>query len=302
MLNSDFFVHRPDVELRVYGFYGSECDLTFAGRMTNVRRFAADCLASAKNVESIAEIPHLESLSLGIYEIRDFAVLRRVSPTLRHLSIGATRSKRQDLAPIARFRSLIQIYLEGQCKNIEVLSDLTMLEDITLRSITTPGLDYLRPLSNLWSLDIKLGGIKSFTGIEGKESIKYLELWQIRELSDIDVISYLPGLQNLFLQSLPRIRALPALEKAQRLRRVLIENMKGLSDFRALEWAPALQEFALVDGRTQDPAQLLPVLRNPALLRAAGRFGSDRKNDRFFDLLQRHGKETFDLWSRFQYH
>src|SRR5215207_2672299 len=50
-LNDSFFSRRPDVELRVYGHYSTECDLAFARRMMNVKRFAADCLMRAKNVE-----------------------------------------------------------------------------------------------------------------------------------------------------------------------------------------------------------------------------------------------------------
>ena len=50
------------------------------------------------------------------------------------------------------------MHLDGQSKDIEVLGELDKLEDVTLRSITTPDLSYLARLRNLWSLDIKLGG------------------------------------------------------------------------------------------------------------------------------------------------
>jgi hypothetical protein len=301
MLNSRFFQHRPDVELRVYGFYGSECDLSFAGKMTHVRRFSADCLMKTKHVECIADIPHLQSLSLGIFELQDFDVLRSITPNLTALSIGATRSKKPDLAPLGRFGCLKKLFIEGQNKNIEVLRELTTLEDLTLRSITTSDLSYLGPLSSLYSLEIKLGGIRSFAGIEGKETIKYLELWQIRELSNIEVISHLPGLQNLFLQSLPRIPAMPSLSNAHVLRRVVLANMKGLSDFSEFEWAPSLQEFSLIEGRNQEPEQLLPVLRNSTLKRASSWFGSDSKNNRFLELLQQYGKERFHPIGPFEY-
>jgi len=39
------------------------------------------------------------------------------------------------------------------------------------------------------------------SAIADKESIKYLELWQIRGLGDIGVVSSLSGLQFLFVQS-----------------------------------------------------------------------------------------------------
>jgi hypothetical protein len=288
---NDFFSRRPDVLLRVYGFYSTECDLGFAATMTNVRRFAADCLRTARNVDAIAEMSNLESLSLGIFDLQDFDVLEHLNQRLTELSIGATRSKKPDLAPLRRFGGLRRLYLEGHTKNIEVLSQLANLEELTLRSITTPDLRYLASLGSIWSLDIKLGGIRSFGGIEDKGGIKYLELWQIRQLIDVDIISRLPGLQNLFLQSLPRIRVLPCLTTSHNLRRVVLENMKGLVDLSALEFAPALEDFALVDGVNQDPEQLRPILRNPALRRASAHFGSARKNDRFLKLLQEHGKD-----------
>jgi hypothetical protein len=92
-VNRRFFALRPDVELRVYGYYEEPCDLSFARRMTNVRRFSADCLMKATNVEAIAEIPHLESLSLGIFELKDFRILDLIPRGLTQLSLQATRSK-----------------------------------------------------------------------------------------------------------------------------------------------------------------------------------------------------------------
>jgi hypothetical protein len=100
-------------------------------------------------------------------------------------------------------------------------------------------------------------------------------------------------LQDLFLQSLPHIHAFPDLRAAKSLRRVVVQNLKGLLDFTALEWAPALEEFALIDGQKQEPEQLLPVLRNPAVKRVAAGFGSDRKNNRFAELRRQHGKQEF---------
>lgn len=159
----------------------------------------------------------------------------------------------------------------------------------------------MSPLERLWSLDIKLGGIRSFVGIEGKDTIKYLELWQIRELPDADIVASLSGLQNLFRQSLSRVKQLPSLEGSRSLRRIVLENMKGFSDFTALESAPALEEFALVEGNRQQPEQLVPVLRNPAVRGATAHFGSDRKNQAFTRLRDAYQKVEWDRSRRFEY-
>jgi len=302
MLNDCFFAFRPDVALRVYGHYSTVCDLGFARQMRSVRHFAADCLMHAKNVEAIAEIPHLESLSLGIYDLDSFRVLELLPPTLTEMYLGATRSKKPDLKPLSRFSMLKNLYIEGHTKNIESLGELMCLERLTLRSITTSDLSYLSDLPALWSLDIKLGGIRSFVGIHGKDSIKHLELWQIRELGDVTFVSDLPGLQYLFLQSLPHIESFPSLVNAQVLRRVVIENLKSLSDFSAFETAPALEEFALIQGYKQMPEQLLPVLRNPSVRQARGGFGSHRKNNTFLRLLKEHGKADWTTVKPFEFH
>jgi hypothetical protein len=301
LLNERFFAMRPDVQLRVFGFFGSECDLSFASKMGNVRRFSADCIMNAKNVEAIATIPNLESLSLGIFELKDFGVLKLIPATVTSLSLHATKSRRPSLAPLRRLRPLRTLYLEGQSNDIEVIAELQDLEDITLRSITTPDLSYLSPLGRLWSLDIKLGGIRSFAGVEGKESIKYLELWQVRELKNVEIVAALPGLQNLLLQSLPNIESFPSLGHMSALRRVLLENMKGMRDFSSFEYAPILEEFLLVDGRTQIPEQLLPVLRNPAVRIADAGFGSSRKNQAFSKLRDKQGKLGWDRFIPFAY-
>jgi len=300
-LNESFFTARPDVSLRVYGHYSTDCDLSFARYAPNVRHFSADCLMRATNVEAIAEIPRLESLSLGIYDLESFRVLELIPGTLTSLALGTTKSKKPNLIPLDRFRSLRVLHLEGQSKGIEVLSRLQELEDVTLRSITTPDLGYLAPLKKLWSLDIKLGGIRSFRGIEGKESIKYLEIWQVRELNHVDIIADLPKLQNLFLQSLPLIKSLPQLAKAMFLRRMVLENLKGMQDFSAVEKAPTLEEFALIVGNKQTPDQLLPVLRNANVRRVSAHFGSDRKNEAFTRLAEKYGKSHWDFLKPFEY-
>ena len=106
-----------------------------------------------------------------------------------------------------------KLYVEGQQNGIEVIADLQELEDVTLRSISTPGVEYVARLPRLWSLEIKLGSTQNLSAIAGKESIEYLEVWQIRGLSDISAVSSLSGLQYLFLQALRNVTSLPDLSR-----------------------------------------------------------------------------------------
>ncbi|MBV6418120.1 MAG: hypothetical protein CMLOHMNK_02904 [Steroidobacteraceae bacterium] len=293
-LDAELFSQRPEIQLRVYGFNSSECDLSFARAMNNVRHFAADCLRKARNVDSVAAIPALESLSIGIFELESFCFLEGVSPNLSRLFLGATRSKKPSLEPLARLTNLRELYLEGQQKEIEILSDLITLQDLTLRSIVTPNLEYIADLPALWSLDIKLGGIRDLSATSKVKSLKYLELWQIRGLEDVSVISGLSSLQNLFLQSLSRVISMPRLERCESLRRIVLQNMRGLKDLSALQFAPALEEFLLLQGEASKPDDLAPVLRNPRLVRAGAFFGSNAKNNEFQSMLRSTGRSTFE--------
>jgi hypothetical protein len=301
LINEIVCTSRPDIEIRIYGHYGAVCDLRIAKLLPRARRFSADCLTRAIGVESLAEMRHLESLSVGVFELGDFGFLDHVTAGLTSLRLGPTRSKRSDLSPLRRFPALRTLTVAGHTKGIEVLAHLLELEQLMLRSVTTTNLQYLEHLPKLWSLDIGLGGIHDFGGVEGKGTVKHLQLWRIRELPSLDVIGSLPNLQNVSLEALPQIRAFPKLVNSLALRRVVIDNLKGLQDFSAFESAPALEEFGFLQGSKQSPEQLLPVLRNPGVRRVSAFFGSDRKNDEFSALRQRHGKDEFQLSHEFAY-
>jgi hypothetical protein len=292
LLDEGLFQPRPEVTLRVYGSYGAACDLAFAGTLRHVRRFAADSLLRAVNVEQIARIPRLESLSLGVHSLESFGLLGEMAPTLTHLVLGQTKSKKPDLAPLGRFRDLRSVYVEGHRRNLEVLGTLSALENVTLRSVTLDDLAFLRPLHHMWSLDLKLGGIRDLSGIAGMGGIKYLEIWQVKGLAQVEVASALPGLQDLFLQSLPQVRALPSFAASEKLRRIVLRNMRGLRDLSTLELAPALEDLCVIQGDPLEPEDFLPALRNPRLKYAAAHFASEKKVRRFEELVAQHHQAT----------
>ena len=291
LLNQILFIRRPDIEFRLYGFYSSVCDLSFLSRLTNVRRFSADCLMKAVGVEHLGDLENLEELSVGIYDLQNFDFLGLIPDGIRRLSLAATKSKKPRLDLLARFDSLSRLYLEGQQQEIEVLSQLVTLEDITLRSISTKNLDYLAGLPRLWSLGIKLGGIQNFSSVADKQSIKYLELWQIRGLSDLSFVSSMTGLQFLFLQSLRNVSKIPNLSKLSNLRRLYLENMKGIKDVSEIAHAPALEEFIHVSARNIAPEKYRDLFKMPSLRSVRVGFGSPKKNQEFQSLLASSGKD-----------
>jgi hypothetical protein len=301
ILDGTLFSVRNDVTLRAYGFYSSDCDLNFLLSMPNLDSFYVECHGEVKNLDNIAALKNLKELNVSIFSLDNFNILSKVPDTLEILILGQTRSKKPDLEAINRFSKLTTLHIEGHTKNIEVIKHLTNIEDLTLRSITTKNLDFLTQLEKMWSLDIKLGGINDFSAIEGMDNIKYLELWQIRGLKDISFISTLKGLQNLFLQSLPNIEVMPSLKELVRLKKVALENMKGLKDISSLEHAPSLVEFTHWSAMNMSVENYIPLLRNPSLKRASVGFGSDKRNKQFQELAAKYNKIDDIWWDKFLY-
>lgn len=254
----DWLRRYPQMMLRVYGSYdGSIRDLEFLRFMPCLRRFDVDAVYDS-----------LESLD----------GLRHLGEDVEELVIGRTR-RTLDLSVVGRFGNLKTLYVEGQTKNIGVVSGLASLEDLTLRSITLPDLSLLVPLRRLLSLDIKLGGIKDLRLLPRVGDLRYLEIWRVLGLSDVSAVGRLPQLRSVFLQALKRVDQIPDLTGASRLRRVDLETMKSVRDLRPLATAPALEEVVLIDMPQLNVEDLRPLAALPHLKAVTCGLGSRRKNE-----------------------
>jgi hypothetical protein len=299
-LEKIIFKNRPDIFLRVYGFYGEVCDLFFLEYIPSLRKVSADCLQNATGIEVVTKLKDLEILGVGIFDLDNFDFLDSINPNLKELYLHQTKSGKPRIDSIRRFQNLEFLYLEKQQKGIESISQLKNLKKILLRSISTPNLDYLIGLNELWSVDIKLGGIKCFNALETLPKLKYLEIWQVRGLSDLSFLSKLKSLQNLFLQSLPQVTELPNLHNLNELRRVRFESMKGLDDFSFISRTQSVQDFILLDASNLEPTNIESLMINSKIEKFSCWFGSDKKNNQFADLLTKHNKSKYE-YSEFQY-
>jgi hypothetical protein len=113
LLNRNLFARRPEIELRVYGFYSMVCDLSFVRRVKNVRRFSADCLTQATGLEHLAELEKLEELAIGIRSLESFDLLEQLPSGIKKLSLMATESRKPRLQALSRFQTLTHLYLRG---------------------------------------------------------------------------------------------------------------------------------------------------------------------------------------------
>lgn len=254
----------PGVTLRAYGSYdGSITDLDFLKHFPFLRSFQADALYhSLANIDGLSYLP----------------------ADAHFIGLGQTK-KKLSLAPLARFSQMRRLYLEGQTKDIEVISQLVELRSVTLRSITLPNLALLTPLTHLRALDLKLGGTKNLDLLPAFESLDYLELWMVKGLADLTPVSGLPHLEYLFLQSLRQVETLPDMRPMLGLQRLWIETMKGLTDLSPLRDAPGLRHLAVVDMAHLQPEAFTPLIGHPTLETLRFGLGSKRKNDALARLI-----------------
>jgi len=286
-LNEEFFAARPEVELRVFGFYGDNCDLSFCSRMSNVQRFRADCLSKATSAESIGEMPKLTLLGIGISDLESFDFLRGLPANLTELMLGQTRSRMPDLLTLSRFRSLRTLGLFRQQKGIDVLENHPALEDVRM-SLSLDSMRVFGSMPRLSSLDVGLGGTRDFSALVGKTSLKHLALWRIPQLEEVDFVSTLTGLQRFHLENQPRLRSLPALSRLNALRRVELIELKGLTDVSTLIDAPALEDLRHTSAQTS-PDDYCDILRKPSMKAASVFFGKTAENARFAQLARESG-------------
>lgn len=253
---------HPEVALRAYG--SKFTNLEFLKFFTEVRHFQADYM----------------------YKLESIDGLRHLSTGLDSLVFGETRTARQfSLTLLRRFPNLRSLFLEKHSKDIEVLGELTTLEDVTLRSITLPNLAVLLPLQNLLSLEIKLGGTKDLSLLPRIGRLRYLELWQIRGLDNIEAVGEVSTLQYLFLQSLRNVTRLPDMSKLSQLRRVVVDTMKGITDLSPLALSPALEELLLVAMKHISLEDLECLREHPTLREAVFGLGSLKRNAAAHDLV-----------------
>lgn len=300
-LENFIFSKKPEVLLsKISHTFPGPVDLGFLQHLPSVKRLRIGDATRLINWEGVAFLKDLEELSFHRFEPEILDVLKVMPPNLKCLSIEDSLSKGYTLDFISRFKNLRYLHVQGPCKGVEEIGKLLHLEELVLRSISLPNLDFLVNLHQLWSIDIKLGGIKDFSVLSKLPYIKYLELWQIKGLSDLTFISKMTELQCLHLESLINVTSLPALDDLKKLRRIELMNLKSLKEFDALKSAPNLQDFFFTLIHQQQPEDLIPVLQHPNLKNIYVYFPSEKKNNAFEKLVKDHDKQMTE-WPAFIY-
>ncbi len=291
ILEKNIFSKKPKVLLsKTTSLLPEPLDLDFLRYLPSLKRLRICDATFLINFDNVELMNGIEDLSFYKFEPKLLDILKTMPPNIKSLSIETNLSKNYNIDYIARFNNLEYLYIEGSCKGVEEIGQLNNLQKLTLRSISLPNINFLKNLRKLWSVDIKLGGIKDFSILEELPNIKYLELWLIKGLKDISFISKMMGLQNIHIESLLNIDELPSLDKLINLRRVCLMNLNGLKNLNVLKTIPSLQDFYFTQIKKLQPTDLIPVLENPTVKNFYVYFPSDKKDKEFNALAAKYGK------------
>lgn len=294
-LEKCIFSKKKNTLLYIFNYRPENTNIEFLKLLPSLKKLSLNNLIVTTEIDKIEFPNNLEELSISECNVQVYEILKKINPKLKRLIIGKSLTAKLDLSFISRFSNLKYIYIEAHDKGIEEISKLKYLEEIVVRSISLPNINFLKNMASLWSVEIKLGGIKDFSALENMPNIKYLELWLIKGLKDISFISKMKGLQNLHLESLTNIKQLPSLEKLTNLRRIELMNLNGLETLNALKAAPRLQDFFFTEIKKMQPTDLIPVLENTNVKNLYIYFPSDRKNNEFNLLAKKYGKAISDF-------
>jgi hypothetical protein len=289
-LGERYYSLFPGTGFRLYSLNSEREDLSNLAYLPNARKISIETSGDVENIGVLSCLKELKSLRIHVYLLRDFGFLDGVSGGLEQLDLD-TKNVSLDLSLLGRFPKLKTLRLHKYKKNLDALEMISSLESLALRGITPESLDFINKLRRLRLLKIELGGINDFSQLYGNSSISALQLFRISNLRDVEIIARLPNLEAVELSQLRHIRRLPDLSGNKKLKHILLDDMKSLTDFSPLEHAGGLETFSFsVCPRGLKPEDLLPVLRSASVKRCSFFTSSDKKNREIRRLIAEYGK------------
>lgn len=204
-----------------------------------------DCLQTVEHHKTIAELQHLEELSLGVYLFDDPAFLGADSfRNLKVLRVSETKKRTLDLSPIGSYERLHSLGISGHDKGIESIGRTAALSDLGLYQIrNSVSLGFLNNVKRLKSLRLLLGGRRNIDEIE-RGGITSLSIIRVRGFESF-APEKPPSLQFLQIEDQIQLKELEFSVANKLLSRVLLLNCKGLVRLTGLQLLAALKEIRI---------------------------------------------------------
>jgi hypothetical protein len=231
-----------------------------------------------RDLDFLRSFPWLSEVFIFCDEIETLDGLRHLSAPRRLCIGGAQAMSTVPAGPLAAAAgSLRELTLEIPVSEVAALSELTALEELSLRKVRIPGLSMLAPVTGLRSLSLTLGALDDLNGLPVFTGLQDFSARLVSGLADVAALAEVPSLETVWLEELSKITELPALNRLSRLRRIRLDDMRGLKDLRPLLTAPALEEVVIRMHHLQ-PEDVAPLAAHPTLRRVHISLGSTQRD------------------------
>ena len=180
---------RPDITFRLFGFYDEDkVDISFLLKMPHLKNLCIDCIDFRKNQQKInfdvlARL-RLKQFYIECFDLRNYEFIKYLSDDLEDLLITADTMGPGivfDCAWLLKYVNLKSLWLGKKAKkNIELLSQLPKLKELSLRGIKITDFSFLHKM-NLEKLALLWNSNNDLHELAKLRNLHEIELWRINK-------------------------------------------------------------------------------------------------------------------------
>jgi len=240
----------------------------------------------------LVAFPNLYGFAFSSYDYVAFDEFQKIPKCIKYLALGDFKFKKLSLLFLNNFTSLEKLLLSGKFIDFENVKILANLKNIFFDKYKFDNISIFEKLQGLEYLTIRHSAIDDLTVLSHLKSLKYLELWKIRNLSNIEWLNKLVSLQNINLGGL-RVEEIPDLSALKKLRRIDL-SLKNITSIKSLSKAPHIEEIILRGMNKIEMNEYKSFLKHPSLIRLTVGYTSSKKIKEIENLL---GLEKVSNWN-----
>ena len=233
---------RPDITFRLFGFYDEDkVDISFLLKMPHLKNLCIDRIDFRKDQQKInfdvLSRLRLKQFYIDCFDLRNYEFIKYLSDDLEDLLITADTMGPGivfDCAWLLKYVNLKSLWLGKKAKkNIELLSQLPKLKELSLRGIKITDFSFLHKM-NLEKLALLWNSNNDLHELAKLRNLHEIELWRINKLDDLSFIEDMTNLEIIRLEDLKHVTSLPDLSKLTKLKKIVFNgtgiDMKSLPD------------------------------------------------------------------------
>ena len=219
---------RPDIAFRLFDFDDEDkVDISFLLKMPHLKNLWIDLDfrndQQKINFDVLARL-RLKQFYIDCFDLRNYEFIKYLSDDLEELIIIADTMGPGvvfDCAWLLKYVNLKSLWLGKKAKkNLELLSQLPKLKELSLRGIKITDFSFLQKM-NLEKLALLWNSNNDLHELAKLKNLREIELWRINKLDDISFIKDMTSLEIIRLQNLKHITSLPDLSKLTKLKKII---------------------------------------------------------------------------------